>query len=419
MDFVDAGYLGVATVAGTVARSLVRGLPDNWRLRLEAEAPAGLAPGWLWLHAVSVGELMLAEGIVARLRDQGHRLHLTTGTVAGLELLQRRLPGWDGGRGQVTGGAFPLDDAHGLASFLRRPPGAFLALETELWPNLLRELERRGIPRIIVNGRLTERSLGRGRALMGRAAARLTLVAARDEESAACFRQLGAPRVELGGNLKADLPEPRPLHPGWQPLLQAWAGDPVLVAGNTVAGEEERILEVWRLARAAWPGLRLILAPRKPARFQEVAELLGPHAPFRASTPVWPGEAAAWADTPVLLLDTLGELASAYRIGTLALVGGGWRWHGGHNPLEPVRWGLPTLLGPGFGNFEDLVRPLQAAGLVEVVAEPDLAARVAALLAVTARRPADSSQQVRYPECLQGALGKTLELLKNILPEPR
>jgi 3-deoxy-D-manno-octulosonic-acid transferase len=186
-----------------------------------------------------------------------------------------------------------------------------------------------------------------------------------------------------------------------------------------VAGEEEQILEVWRLARAAWPGLRLILAPRKPARFQEVAELLAPHAPFRASAPVWPADEAAWAGTPVLLLDTLGELASAYRIGTLALVGGGWGWHGGHNPLEPVRWGLPTLLGPGFGNFEDLVRPLQAAGLVEVVAEHDLAARVQALLAVTARRPADSSQSVRYPECLQGALGKTLELLKNILPEPR
>ena len=418
MDFVDSAYLVAVTLAGTLARGLARGLPPNWRQRLEAQAPAGLAPGWLWVHAVSVGELLLAEGILGRLREAGHRIHVTTGTAAGLELLNRRLPGWDQGTGLVTGGAFPLDDAWGLSTFFRQPPGAFLALETELWPNLLRELERRGIPRAIVNGRLTVRSLARGRALMGRAAARLTLVAARDELSAACFRALGAPRVVLGGNLKADLPDPKPLHAGWAPLRQAWAAHPVLVAGNTVEGEEALVLQVWREARITFPGLRLILAPRQPRRFQEVADLLAGQKLRRASA-TWPEAAEAWTDTDLLLLDTLGELASAYREGSLALVGGGWGWDGGHNPLEPVRWGVPTLLGPGFRNFEDLVLPLEEAGLVEVVPSEALSGRVGAILAQGPLRPADSSNPVPYPGSLTGALGKTFDFIGTILPQPR
>ncbi|NTV75854.1 MAG: hypothetical protein HGA66_16825, partial [Holophaga sp.] len=227
MDLVDSSYLGAVALAGAVARALSRGLPPDWRLRLEAAAPDDLPEGWLWLHAVSVGELVLAEGILAVLRDRGHHVHVTTGTANGMALLARRLPAWDGGTGRVTGGAFPLDDPEGLASFLKVPPGAFVSLETEIWPNLLRELEALGVPRCVVNGRLTRRSLGRGGPWMARAASRLTVVAARDAASAALFRELGAPRVELGGNLKADLPPPRPLHAGWEHLRRAWAASPV------------------------------------------------------------------------------------------------------------------------------------------------------------------------------------------------
>lgn len=418
MDFVDGSYLAAVTLAGAVARAVVRGLPPNWRWRLGAEAPETLRAGWLWVHAVSVGELLLAEGILGELREAGYRLHVTTGTVAGAELLARRLPDWNRGTERVTGGAFPLDDPQGLATFFRRPPCAFLSLETEIWPNLLRELEARGIPRIIVNGRLTERSLSRGGAWMARAARRLTLVAARDEESAARFRALGAPRVELGGNLKADLPEPRPLPACWAALRQAWAASPVLVAGNTVEGEEALLLGVWAELRAVHPELRLILAPRQPRRFQEVADLLAPGSYRRASAP-WPPEPGAWAGTGILLLDTLGDLASAYREGTLALVAGSWCWHGGHNPLEPVRWGVPTLMGPGFANFKDLVEPLQASGLLQVVAADALAAQVEALLASLPLRPAASTKAVSYPPGLVGALGKTCAFLKTVLPKPR
>jgi 3-deoxy-D-manno-octulosonic-acid transferase len=419
MDFVDASYLAAVTAVGCCARALVRGLPEGWRLRLCASVPE-LGPGWIWVQAVSVGELMLAEGILGRLRAAGHRVHVTTGTAAGLKLLEQRLPGWDKGTGRITGGAFPLDDPAGLADFLRQPPGAFIALETEIWPNLLRVLASRGIPACIVNGRLTGRSLGRGRAWMARAASRLSLVAARDADSALHFRELGAPMVVQGGNLKADLAPPRPLHPGWAPLRAAWDGLPVLVAGNTVETEEALVLAAWARARAAHPGLRLVLAPRQPRRFQAVAELLlGLGLRFRRGSGEWPEGPGPWADTEILLLDTLGELAAAYGEGTLALVGGGWAWPGGHNPLEPVRWGLPTLLGPGFENFQDLVAPLRAAGLVRVVPAEQLAPAVAEALAGAALRPAREGRPVQWPDGLSGALEKTWEFLSKIIPAPR
>jgi 3-deoxy-D-manno-octulosonic-acid transferase len=416
MDVVDLSYLAGVTLAGACARAVVRGLPANWQLRLGASLPEQ-PPGWIWVQAVSVGELMLAEGLLGRLRQAGYRVHVTTGTAAGLELLRQRLPGWDQGSGRISGGAFPVDDPAGLAPFLRRPPGAFISLETEIWPNLLRTLAGRGIPACIVNGRLTERSLGRGRAWLARAAGRLTLVAARDEASARTFTLLGAPRVALGGNLKADLPAPRPLHAGWAPLRQAWSGCPILVAGNTVDTEEALVLDAWRQARKRHGDLRLVLAPRQPRRFQAVAAFLGAEGVrFRRGSEPWPDQPQAWADIDVLLLDTLGELAAAYGEATLALVGGGWAWRGGHNPLEPARWGVPTLLGPGFENFQDLVAPLREAGRVRVVPDPALAAAVLAALTAGPLRPAAAG--VALPESLSGALEKTWELIRRIIPGP-
>ena len=413
MDTLDLSYRLAVSLAGAAARACARGLPAAWRQRLGAEAPELPAGRWVWLHAVSVGELLLADGLVGRLRDAGHRVHLSTGTPAGLELLTRRLPGWDAGTGRVSGGAFPLDDAAGLESFLQRPPGAFIALETELWPGLLEALAVRGIPRLVVNGRLTERSLGRGGPWLRRAAARLTLVAARDEASADAFHRLGAPAVALGGNLKADLPPPRPLHSGWHRLRAGWAEAPVLVAGNTVAGEEDLILAAWSAARAQVPGLRLILAPRQPRRFEAVAEAFAArHLAFHRASAPW-DDARVWRDVDVLLLDTLGELPAAYAEGTVALVAGGWAATGGHNPLEPVQAGVPTLLGPGFANFEDLVPPLVAAGRVEVVAADRLAVRLLAALAAATLRP---GTPVPLPAALTGALEHTWNLIAPQLP---
>jgi 3-deoxy-D-manno-octulosonic-acid transferase len=418
MRWEDVSYLGAAALAGGVARAVRRGLPPGWRIRLEARPPEDLEPRWIWLHAVSVGELMLAEGILGWLRDIGHRVHVTTGTPAGSELLQKRLGTWDKGTGQITGGLFPVDDPAGLRPFLSSPPAAFVALETELWPNLLRELAIRNIPRCIVNGRLTARSLGWGGRWMKLAASRLTVVAARDEASAEAFRQLGAPRVALGGNLKADLPAPSPLHDGWGPLRQAWAGAQILVAGNTLEGEEELLVALWQRLRGHCPDLRMILAPRQPKRFQEVAaKFKAQGLRFRRASALWPAEPEPWVTCDLLLLDTLGELPSAYREGTVALVAGGWTWQGGHNPLEPVRWGIPTLIGPGYRNFEDLVAPLEAAGLLVITDSQELEGKVLSMLKQTPARP--GSFPIELPFSLRGALNRTCAILADVLPKPR
>ncbi len=413
MDSLDLSYRLAVSLAGAAARACARALPGGWRLRLEAEAPELPAGRWIWLHAVSVGELLLADGLLGRLRDAGHRVHLSTGTPAGLDLLARRLSDWDGGTGRISGGAFPLDDAAGLRPFLRQAPGAFIALETELWPGLLETLASRDIPGLVVNGRLTEKSLRRGGPWLRRAASRLSLVAARDEQSAEAFRLLGAPRVALGGNLKADLPPPRPLHAGWTALREAWAGAPVLVVGNTVEGEEDLLVSAWLAARAQTPGLRLILAPRQPRRFEAVARRFADQGlAFRRASETWPEE-IAWHSTEVLLLDTLGELPAAYAEGTLALVAGGWGAVGGHNPLEAVRAGLPTAMGPGYANFEDLVQPLRLAGRLEVVAANGLAPW---LLAILHQAPLRSAGPTPLPEALTGALDRTWALIAPHLP---
>jgi 3-deoxy-D-manno-octulosonic-acid transferase len=414
VDLLDLSYRAPVSLVGALARACARGLPEAWRMRLDAEAPDLPAGAWIWLHAVSVGELLLADGLVGRLRDAGHRIHVSTGTPAGLALLAKRLPGWDGGTGRVSGGAFPLDDPAGLEPFFRCPPRAFLALETELWPGLLQALEARGIPRLVVNGRLTEKSLRRGGPWLRRAASRLSLVAARDEASAAAFRHLGAPEVRLGGNLKADLPAPRSLPGGWAALREAWAPHPVVVAGNTVEGEEELVLDAWKAARAQFPGLRLILAPRQPRRFQGVADLLAGRGISFHRASAWP-EAGAWAPVDALLLDTLGDLGAAYAEGTVALVAGGWAAAGGHNPLEPVRAGVPALLGPGYANFEDLVPPLREAGLVQVAEAGELAGALVAALRAAPRRSAGPAS---LPEALRGTLDRTLSLVAPHLAFP-
>lgn len=420
MPPTDATYAALVSLAATVARALRRGLPPGWQMRLEATAPADVKPGWIWLHAVSVGELLLAKGLTAKLLEAGLRVHITTGTPAGLALLKNRIPQWNLGRELLSGGAFPVDDAAGLRGFFRNPPGAFIALETELWPNLMRQLEARGIPRIIVNGRLTKRSLGRagmGGKWLRRAAERLSLVAARDAESARAFSALGAPQVALGGNLKADLPSPAPLADSWAGLRLGWQFDAIIVAGSTLEGEEGLLLTAWKQLRATHPALRLILAPRQPVRFQTVAELLKEQrcAFVQASAP-WPKNPSQWQKIDVLLLDTLGDLPAAYGEGTLALVGGGWRGTGGHNPLEPVRWGLPTFIGPGYGNFQDLVEPLQAAGRVKVLQESELIVGIHAALESAPLRSLGWDKNSPLPEGLLGALEKTWALIRPFLP---
>ncbi|MCL1893008.1 MAG: hypothetical protein FWG02_02070 [Holophagaceae bacterium] len=417
MDTLLSGiYFTIVGLAGSIGRALSNGLPKALQLRLQAEAPQNLGYGWIWLHAVSVGELLLATGILGKLRENKFRVHITTGTQAGLELLKSRIFTWDDGSGKITGGAFPLDDSGGLKSFLETPPAVFIALETEVWPNLFRELESRNIPICIVNGRLTARTMDSFfKPWLRCAISCISIVSAKDSDSEKNFRLMGAPNVVVGGNLKSDLPAPIPLHGGWEIIRKGWYGLPILVAGNTVDGEEELILDAWNHAKEAYAQLRLIIAPRQPKRFEYVANLLNGYGiSFCRATNLDSLDSDQCRETQVLLLDTLGELASVYSIGHIALIGGGWKWHGGHNPLESIYWGIPTIIGPSYTNFEDIVLPLLEAGSLTVAEIAGLGNCIVKQLSGRGLNPS----HIKIPECLQGSLQKTWSCIEPYLHRP-
>jgi 3-deoxy-D-manno-octulosonic-acid transferase len=177
------------------------------------------------------------------------------------------------------------------------------------------------------------------------------------------------------------------------------------------------VLKAWKHLCSIHPALRLILAPRQPKRFQAVAELLKEQGcDFHRASKPWPEDPNLWQKTGILLLDTLGDLSAAYGEGTIALVGGGWRGTGGHNPIEPVRWGIPTLIGPGFRNFEDLVEPLLAGGRLKVVEESELVAKIQAALESAPVRGLGWDEISSLPDGLSGALEKTWSLIRPFLP---
>ncbi|MDR2562088.1 MAG: hypothetical protein LBC63_10015 [Holophagales bacterium] len=412
MDFLSGLYLAAVSIAGLLGRIFSWCLPKSFRVRLQAKAPDMRGPSWIWLHAASVGELLLAVGLLKKMREANLRVHITTGTKAGMELLEKRLPAWDDGKNLFTGGGFPLDDPRGLKSFFEAPPSLFIALETEIWPNLFLKLESRGIPICILNGRLSARTMGSAFIpFIRRAARRISLVAARDIESANRYKLLGGPNVVLGGNLKADAAPPTALHNGWKLLKTGWQGLPVLVAGNTVEGEEGIIMAAWEKAKKEFPSLRLIVAPRQPRRFEEVAKWLDKMGlPYRRASLPFDTGADNWRETQILLLDTMGELAAAYGLGNVALVGGGWLWHGGHNPMEPLFLGVKTIIGPNYSNFEDLVQPLLEAGSIAIAKADELAETIQRLL------QDGGPNAAIIPDALKGCLEKTWGHLLPFLP---
>lgn len=328
----------------------------------------------VWIQAVSLGEARIALRLGAALRSLGLPVFFTATTAAGMGALEG-----EGG----TSCAFPLD----LPSAARRAldrlrPRALLLVETELWPVLIREARRRGIPVLVVNGRLSDRALGR--CLRFKSLYRRVLegvfVGAQTEEHAARFRLLGAfpERVTVLGNLKYDLVPPPGFDGAKKALEELAAGGGALwVAGSVREGEEGAVAEAHASLRASFPGVRLVLAPRhldRTAVAEEACRRRGLKAVRR--TAAAPGE--GW---DVLLLDTLGELWAAYGLGEAAFVGGSLVALGGQNVLEPAYLGKPVLFGPHTENFrEDAERLLAAGGGFRVDSPAALAWRLESLL---------------------------------------
>jgi 3-deoxy-D-manno-octulosonic-acid transferase len=361
------------------------GLGQRLGRALPALPQAADGRGPIWLHAVSVGEATAARPLVARLRAARPEIPVVVSTVTdtGQAVARSQLPG-------VPTFYFPLDFAGPVARALSHVrPRLVVLMETELWPTFLLTCRRRGIPVLLANGRISRRSFARyarARALLGPTLTAIAAFCMQTREDAERIIALGADpaRVAVLGNVKYDL---APGAPARAADLGLAAGAPLLVAGSTHRGEEEAVLGALALGREVAPGLRLLVAPRHPERAREVEGLVRRAGHAGVLRSALPGGARAADGAPVIVLDTVGELAGIYALATLAFVGGSLVPWGGHNPLEPAAWGCPVLFGPHMENFGEMAEAFLArGGAIRVADAAALGATVRALLADPQRR---------------------------------
>ena len=394
--------------------------PRRQRLGIES-SPRPKHPV-IWLHCASVGEVRAAQPLIRALliRYPRHCLLITTMTASGAQQVQALTDLSP----QLIHRFIPLDFPGSARRFVRHwQPVLSILFETELWPNLMAASHRQKTPVAVVNGRLSSRAFSgyqRIRPLMAHTLSHVSWLAAKSEDDAERFRALGmdGENTQVVGSLKFEITASESASVDSEHLLQALDLNthkrPVWVAGSTREGEEALILDAHRELCRYYPEALLILAPRHPQRFDEVAKLC---------------EQAQWemarrsqqepvtAQTQVYLADTLGELETLYAAGDVAFVGGSLVALGGHNVVEPASLGRFTLCGVSLDNFEDVAEPLQAAGALERVADaPALAkALIAAFDAPeeTARKGVKGQQVVAQQ---RGALARTLAGLAQLLP---
>jgi 3-deoxy-D-manno-octulosonic-acid transferase len=401
----------------------VRGLRDRayWR---NFGQRFGLGPTLpsppVWVHAVSVGEVQAAAALVMALRAHYPQtpVLVTTFTPTGAARARALF------RDVAEVRFLPFDLPGSVRRFLDRArPRLAIIIETELWPNLYRQCRRRRIPLVIASARMSRRSIDRYRrlgALFRETVAGGVVIAAQGEGDAERFRALGAAadRTHITGNLKFDLTLPPDIAERGRALRAQYAPDrAVWVAGSTHGGgEEEAVLEAQGRVRSAHPGVLLVLAPRHPNRFADVAAWLERQAiPFARRS-----QSTAFAPKrpDVLLLDTLGELLYFYAAADVAFVGGSLVPIGGHNLLEPAALGLPVLTGPDNSNGEDVARLLLECGAAKVVHDgAELGARVAELLSDQALREEMGNRGRAAVDRNRGALEKLLHLVTPLLEE--
>jgi len=369
-----------------------------------------------WIHAVSVGEAATAVPLVEAIARRWPELAvvMTTVTPTGARVVADRLSG------KVTHRYFPLD----LPGPVRRAldsvrPTFFIGMETELWPNFLRALARRGVPAMIANGRISDRSFRRYqrvRFLTSRMLRDISVFAMQSQEDARRIIVLGAlpERVVVTGNLKTDL---APTEGGgeavWRRLLGLVEGDLVWIAGSTHRGEDAAVLDAFIGLRRRFPSLALLLAPRHPERVGEIERLAaerGLSTVRRSELPKAPKRES------VVILDTVGELAQIYRVATVVFVGGSLVPTGGHNMLEPALLRKPVLFGPHTTNFRDSAELLLKAGGAALVEDAGLLeARVAELLADADLRHRMGEAALQAIVSRQGAVKQTIELVERFL----
>ena len=402
MYFIYSFLMGAAALL-LLPYWLIKGLREgkylsNLRERLGLsfgavdKLPADRA-GVVWIHAVSVGELLSSIALAKRLKDAHPKrpLVVSTTTITGQALARERMPFAD------AVFYFPLDWTFCVRRVLRAVrPALVIVLETEIWPNFLREARRQNIPVLFVSGRISDVSFARYqrylaslgfflRPFLRDALANASAFLMQSEKDAERIRALGAPaeRVSVSGNLKYDmeLPAETPLSSWLEGEARRQGRSPVVVAGSVVAAEEPLALIAFGVVQGEHPNALLVLAPRKPERFEAAAEFihesrrnfirrsqlaLTGHAPGAAAT-----NGTISRDVTVILLDSIGELASLYRLADGAFVGGSLVPSGGHNILEPAAFGKIPVFGPSMENFSEIASRFVAADAAIQVESPE------------------------------------------------
>jgi 3-deoxy-D-manno-octulosonic-acid transferase len=380
----------------------------------------------IWVHAVSVGEVLAVSRLVGELDAAlpEYFVAVSTTTRTGQALARERF-----GANRVF--YCPLDLPWAVRAYLNAlKPRLLILAETEFWPNLLSGCFRRGIPVAVVNARISDRSWPRYRRLrwLWRPfLRRLSRVLAQSETDAERLKAIGCcpERISVAGNLKFDVRAAEESEATVQ-LKALAAGLRLVVAGSTLEGEEAALLEAWPRLLEADPQLAMVLAPRHPERFNAVAALLdgsgfkwvkrsdwrvqAPSEPAAALMPLVAGE--------IVLLDTIGELASVYSLAAVGFVGGSIVPAGGHNPLEPAQFGVPIAMGPHYANFRSITDDLRAHEAVRIAAKEELAGALIELLRDRSAAEAIGERARQVFDEQAGATGRCVEAIRSLLPRP-
>jgi 3-deoxy-D-manno-octulosonic-acid transferase len=394
----------------------------------------------IWIHAVSVGEVLTVRALLPQLRERYPRLRLfvSTTTMAGQQVARGNLPYVD----EVF--YFPFDLGFVVNRTLRLVrPRLFVMMETEIWPNLLRACHREGVKTALVNGRISNRSYPRyrlARFFFRRVLAHVDRFCMQSEESARRIIGIGAARdrVVVTGSLKFDSldfpstptdaasrgafappPSVHDVHQRGQTRVLRYfrisPTRPVVIAASTLKGEEEHVLEAFQRIRATMTNTLLIIAPRKQERFDDVERLVR-----RAGWNVARRKELRVDSEPrcdVVILDTIGELAQLFHVATVVFVGGSLVDAGGHNILEPAVFGKPIVFGPHMDNFAEIARMfLDNGAAVQVRTGRELESTLLELLGDPVRRASLGAAARALVEANRGARGKSLAVLADLLP---
>jgi len=382
-----------------------------------APPPAGRP--LIWIHAVSVGETRAAQPLIEHLARElpAASFVLTHMTPTGRAVGQSIVAGLPG---RVVQRYLPYDLRFAVDGFLRQVrPAVGVVMETEIWPNLLHAARRSGVPMLLANARLSEKSAARGSrfaALLGPAAEAFGRIAAQSEADRARIGRFYRKPVDVTGNMKFDLPVNEALVAAGRALRAAWGARPVWLLASSRDGEEALVLDAWTGSRAKFDSdPNLLIVPRHPQRFDEVAQLIESRglACVRRSRGQWPERLAP---ATVLLGDTMGEMALYYAAADVALIGGSLRDFGAQNLIEACAVGTPVVLGPSTYNFAQAAADALAAGAALQVGDAGEALAAMDRLCVDGERLRAMAASARaFAGTHRGATARVARMVRTLL----